>query len=233
MLNPGPLILAGGAEFDERMSDADRVWLAAGGRFRPRVGIFPTAATDRPDRAAANGVSYFRKLVTHSEPIMVTTRDTASDPRLLDQVHKLDFAYFAGGEPLYLADALAGTAAWQALVEAWQSGMGLGGSSAGAMVMCQAIYVREQWAAGLALGPGAVCLPHFTRRDEAGAQRARTAVTARGLIGLGIDESTALIWTASDGWRAAGRGRVTVLSESGVTTFDEGHVNAVPDPAFG
>jgi cyanophycinase len=229
-MNPGPVILAGGAEFDERMADADRVWLAARGMFRPRLGVFPTANTERPDRAAANGVSHFRRLVTHSEAVLVTSRDTASDERILEQVSKLDYAYFAGGEPLYLAETLAGSQVWAALLAAWRQGMGLGGSSAGAMAMCQAIYVREQWGAALALVPGVVCLPHFNRRDAGAVEQARRALTARGLVGLGIDESTALVWKAGEGWRAAGRGRVTLLTAEDLSFYQNGPIEHLPEP---
>jgi cyanophycinase len=229
----GPLILAGGAEFDERMAEADRVWLAARRKFRPRVGVFPTANTEHPDKAAANGVSHFRRLVTHSEPVMVTTPDTAGSERVLNQLPKLDYAYFAGGSPTHLAEVLSGSPAWRAMVENWRRGMGLGGSSAGAMVMCQAIFVQERWAAGLAVVPGAVCLPHFNRRDQAGSERARQAVSARGFVGLGIDESTALVWTGENGWRVAGRGTVSVLTESAIVRYEDGaSPKGLPDPSI-
>jgi cyanophycinase len=229
----GPLILAGGAEFDDRMAEADRVWLAAKGIFRPRLGLFPTANTERPDKAASNGVSHFRRLVTHSEAVMVTTRETAADPGIVEQIAKLDYAYFAGGNPTHLAETMAGSEAWVALVRAWEAGMGLGGSSAGAMVMCEAVYVQERWAAGLAVLPGAVVLPHFNRKDEASIERARKAVVGRGLAGIGVDESTALIWMAGEGWRVAGPGRVRLLTEAGAVTYGDGDSpEGVPDPSL-
>ena len=231
-MTPGPLILAGGAEFDERMAAADRAWLAARRIVRPRLGLFPTANTERPDRAAANGVRHFRRLVTRPEAVMVTTRETTEDGRVLSQVPDLDYAYFAGGDPLHLAETLAGSRVWEALVRRWREGMGLGGSSAGAMVMCNSVFVRERWAAGLALVPGVVALPHFNRRDAASADRARREVSARGLVGLGIDESTALVWTPEGGWRAAGEGSVHLLSDAGVQRYDDGAaVPGVPTPA--
>lgn len=227
----GPLILAGGAEFDERMDDADRAWLAGRQIGLPRLGVFPTANTERPDRAAANGASHFRRLATHAEAVMVTTTATAADTRILDQIGKLDFAYFAGGEPLYLAQTLAGSSVWAALAGRWRDAMGMGGSSAGAMALCQAIYLRDQWAEGLGLIQGVVALPHFNRRDAAAAERARRAVSERGLVGLGIDESTALVWTPDSGWRVAGLGRVRVLTASGMPAYSHGDTpEGVPAP---
>jgi cyanophycinase len=232
-VRPGPLILAGGAEFDERMDGADRAWLAAGGIGVPRVGVFPTANDERPDRAAANGAGHFRRLATHAEPVMVTTGATSADERILNQISKLDYAYFAGGNPLHLASALDGSPAWEALVARWREGMGLGGSSAGAMVLSERIFLREQWSDALGLVPGTVTLPHFNRRDADAIERARGAVASKGLVGLGIDESTALVWTAAGGWAVAGSGGVWVLDAEGARRYESGaRPDGVPQPAL-
>jgi cyanophycinase len=230
-VRPGPLILAGGAEFDERMDGADRAWLAARGIGVPRVGVFPTANDERPDRAAANGAGHFRRLATHAEPVMITTRPTSSDERILAQISKLDYAYVAGGNPLHLAATLARSPAWEAMLGRWREGMGLGGSSAGAMVLGQRIFLREQWSDALGLVPGTVTLPHFNRRDGEAIERAREAVTAAGLVGLGIDESTALVWTAGGGWVTAGEGGAWVLDAEGARRYEPGsRPKGIPDP---
>jgi cyanophycinase-like exopeptidase len=94
------------------------------------------------------------------------------------------------------------------------------------MVLCAAIYVQEQWADALGLVGDSVALPHFERRDRDASERARRAVSQRGLLGLGIDESTALVWSSADGWQVAGRGRVQVLASSGVTAHASGEAVA-------
>lgn len=229
----GPIILAGGAEFDDRMDDADRVWLASGvhGVWQPRVGIFPTANLERPDKAAANGVGHFRRLVTHAEAVMVTSPGTTEDTRVLNQVSKLDFAYFAGGEPEYLASTLDGSAVWRALAERWRAGMGIGGSSAGAMVMAAHVFLQERWSEGLGILQGVVVRPHFNRHDEPGAERMRLAITSRGLVGLGVDEGSAAVWSQSAGWRAAGPGRVLVLGSGGTQVHRDGEsIAGLSDP---
>ena len=162
---------------------------------------------------------------------MLFRSESTSDDRVLNQLSKLHFAYFAGGNPLYLAETLAGSRAWQALVERWRDGMGLGGSSAGAMVLNESIFLRERWADALGLVPRTVTLPHFNRRDEAAIERARVAVTSRGFVGLGIDESTALVWTSDTGWRVAGPGSVWVLSAEGSARYARGcKPDGVPEP---
>jgi len=226
-VSAGPLILAGGAEFDERMVEADRAWLAGWRIGEPRVGVFPTASDERPELAAANGVTHFQRLAANASAVMVTDRLSTDDEYALGQVAELDFAYFAGGNPLQLSRTLAGSAVWQALLERWRAGMGLGGSSAGAMVMCEALFLPatgsgERWADGLGIVAGTVAVPHLNRRDEAAIERARQAVAGRGYLGIGIDESTALIWTAAGGWRVAGPGRVCLLGREGVAPYRQG-----------
>src|SRR2546425_11914402 len=99
----GPLILAGGAEFDERMATADRVWLRLLGLGLPRLGLLPTANEERPQIAARNGARHFRGLVTNAEPLMVTDKASAADPKMVQQIEGLDAVYMAGGPPAYLA----------------------------------------------------------------------------------------------------------------------------------
>jgi cyanophycinase-like exopeptidase len=207
---PGPLILAGGAEFDDRMAVADRVWLRLLGLGMPRLGLLPTANEERPEMAARNGARHFRGLVTNAEPVMVTAPSSAADPKIVEQLESLDALYMAGGNPTYLARTLAGSPVWQTIERRWREGMGFGGSSAGAMAPCEAIYVQERWVDGLSLLRGLVVLPHFNRRDDAAAERARQTLTSKGFIGLGVDESTAAIWHSGT-WQAAGLGRVVVL----------------------
>jgi cyanophycinase-like exopeptidase len=227
---PGPLILAGGAEFDERMATADRVWLRLLGLGIPRLGLLPTANEARPEAAARNGVRHFRGLVTNAEPLMVTDKAGASSPKIVDKIEDLDAIYMAGGSPTYLAEALRASPAWEAMVRRWREGMAFGGSSAGAMAPCEAIYVQERWADGLGLVRGLVVLPHFNRRDEPAVEKARTAVTSRGLVGVGIDESTAAIWHKGS-WQAEGLGRVVVLAPAAITSYRAAEtIEELPQP---
>src|SRR6266567_355723 len=96
---PGPLILAGGAEFDDRMAVADRIWLKLLALGMPKLGLMPTANEDRPDIAARNGARHYRRLVTEAEPLMVTTAASAADEKIIGQIESLDAVYMAGGNP--------------------------------------------------------------------------------------------------------------------------------------
>jgi cyanophycinase len=206
---PGPLVLAGGAEFLPAMADADRALLDLLGR-RARVAVLPTAADRRPDLAAANGVRHFRSLGAQAAAAMITDRRSAAEHRHAALLDSADLVYMAGGNPRHLVESLAGSPAWETLRRRWREGMALGGSSAGAMVLCRAMLFQEEWAEGLDVVPDAAVLPHFERRDAAARRQAAAALGERSLLGIGIDESTAVIWSEGS-WRVAGRGSVHVL----------------------
>jgi cyanophycinase len=228
----GLLALAGGAEFDERMAEADREWLRRLG-VHPRLVVLPTANESRPDLAAANGVFHFQRLGADAESVLVTDAASANDPERLRPVESADCLYIAGGNPRYLFSVLYESLGWQTIERRWREGMALCGSSAGAMVLCQAVFLRDSWSDALALLPGAVCFPHFNNRDAASVEAVRLAVNRRGLVGLGIDESTVLyLWEGV--WRVSGPGRLSVLSPDGVAVFSAGDpVLGVPQPIGG
>ncbi len=217
----GPLLLAGGAEFDGRMADADKAVIDKLSVERARVVILPTANQDHPALAAANGVAHFLTLGVDAIDVQITDKSSAEDERLVAKLAEADFVYMAGGNPLYLLETLKASAALETMLRRWRDGMALGGSSAGAMVLCQVVFVQQQWADGWGILPGTVTLPHFNQRDEAWAERARQAVTARGLTGLAIDESTACLWLDGQ-WQAVGPGRVQLLTSSGIRAFESG-----------
>ena len=231
---PGPIILAGGAEFDTRMAPADRVWLGLLGvaeGVKPRLGVLPTAAEQRPELAASNGVSHFLSLKSAAEATMITGPQSASDEETIAAIDQLDAAYIAGGNPIHLADVLSGSPGVAEAGKSLAAGNGVGrlqrrghGSLRGDLLAKS--LGRSPWPA-----EGAVTLPHFNKRDEAAAERARDDVTSDGLVGLGIDESTALIWHEGI-WRVAGPGRVVVLNREGAAAyFDEQVISGLPDPA--
>lgn len=225
---PGLLVLAGGSEFEPPMARADRAWMAHLAPS-PRVLVLPTANVNHPGVAAANGALHFQGLGARPEPLLVTDRAGAASEDIVGRIESADAVYKAGGEPTYLAEVLQGSLLWDVLRRRWEEGMGLGGSSAGAMVLCQAMYLRGEWHAGLGLLEGAVVLPHFNRWDERRRQTAEGEVRARGLVGIGIDESTSL-YCHEGAWKVAGAASVTLIGSRYAVFSDGDVVEGLPLP---
>ncbi len=214
------------------MAAADRALLALLGP-RAWVVILPTAADRRPDLAGATGVAHFRSLGADAEAVLITDRATAHDDALVNQLAAADLVYMAGGNPRHLLESLRDTPAWETLRRRWREGMALGGSSAGAMVLCQAMLFQGKLIEALSLVPRSAVLPHFERRDAGSAEAAHKIFIDAGLVGVGIDESTALVWAPDGGWRVAGRGKVEVLSSEPISQYwDGGVVASLPPPTL-
>jgi cyanophycinase len=209
----GWLALAGGAEFQSGCDEADRMLIDAAGGAGAHVAIVPTAAAAEgaPKMAAANGVRHFNRLGAQAEGVMIVDAATANDESLAAQLAAARLIYIAGGDPGYLLRCLRDSLAWRAMLDAWRAGAVLAGSSAGAMVLCDAMWnpSASRVEPGLGVVRPAAVVPHH-RVGSAWVERLRDALGDDYSI-LGIAEQTALIWDSA-GWCVAGPGGVTIYA---------------------
>jgi len=222
---PGWLALVGGAEFQPDCDEADRLLIDAAGGAGAPAAIVPTAAAAEgaPRMAAANGVRHFSRLGAQAFGVMIVDSATANDPSLVAQVKSAQLIYIAGGDPGYLATSLRDSLAWRAMLETWRSGAVLAGSSAGAMVLCEAMWnpYARRMEAGLGLVKHGAVIPHHRPGSE-WVKHLREVLGEGGII-LGIAEQTALIWDGAR-WRATGPGNVTVYASGQRTLYHSSDV---------
>jgi cyanophycinase len=222
----GILVLEGGAEFRGEMRGPDLRAIELAGGFDAPVRILPTAAApDQNDaRAGSTGQAWFRSLgATDVEVVPLTDKDSASNPDVVSALRGAKLIYLLGGFPGYLAETLRDTPAWQAVLDAWQKGAVIAGSSAGAMVLCEKLYdpKAKKIVPGLGLLPGACLLPHHNTFGQLWG--ADLAGENPGLLLVGVDEQTGLINDGPDGrWTVHGRGRVTLYRDECRRTFASG-----------
>ena len=119
--------------------------------------------------------------------------------------------YLAGGSVLHLRSVLKASAVWDALVEAWTTGAVLAGSSAGAMVLGDAMVDPRGGALTLGLGllPQLAVLPHANNWPEEKTHRT-VRLASGGLRIAAIDERTALVRAPDGLWHRSGQGGVTI-----------------------
>ena len=210
------ILLEGGAEFGGSMSEPDlRAIQLAGGPDAP-IAILPTAAA--PDnnhrRAGNNGAQWFRSLgASHVDVVPVTDRSSANDPALVARIRTARFIYMLGGFPGHLGETLKGSLVWQAALEAYEQGAVIGGSSAGAMVMCEHYYdpYESKVLEGLRLLPFSCVIPHHNNSGRNWAGRLAAQLPEDTLIG--IDERTGLLNDSSGKWTVYGVGLVTIYRD--------------------
>jgi cyanophycinase len=227
----GYLLLEGGAEFGERMRDPDLRAIALAGGFDAPVRIIPTAAA--PDhnhqRAGNNGIRWFQSLGARDVlSIPVTDTASANDEKLAGALRQAKLIYMLGGFTHYLGQTLKESLAWAAVIEAYRNGAVIGGSSAGAMVMCEFYYdpgagrVYE----GLNLVSSSLVLPHHDTFGKNWAPKLLKQIPDVTLIG--IDEQTGMIDDGpEDSWIVYGRGTVTLYRNQAVETYSAGKAFSV------
>ncbi|MBL8091352.1 MAG: Type 1 glutamine amidotransferase-like domain-containing protein [Anaerolineales bacterium] len=232
------LLLAGGAEFGGQMREPDLQAIELAGGFDAPICIIPTATA--PDnnhkRAGNNGIRWFQSLGAKKVfSLDVIDSNSANDSSLAASVRTSKLVYLLGGFPRFLGETLKDSLCWDAVLDVYQNGGVIGGSSAGAMVLCEFYYdpYEKKLLNGLNLIPNACVLPHHNQFGKTWAKQLRELLPDS--ILLGIDEETGMISrSASRGkdetdsklssathpadWQVYGKGEVTVYrSESTVS----------------
>lgn len=205
----GPLALVGGMEWRDGCTFDRELLEASGG---DEVLVLPTAAAyEHPQRAVDTATGWFSTFGGKVRGLMVLARPDAEMEENVEAVRSATFIYLSGGSPLHLRSVLKDTPLWSALVEAWDGGAVLAGSSAGAMVLCDPMVDPRGGAFTLGLGlvNGLTVIPHANTWSHEKARRTFELAPSDCAV-VGIDEQTALIRNpdGADGWRAAGAGHV-------------------------
>ena len=213
----GIILLEGGAEFGGKMAEPDLRAIDLAGGFEAPICVIPTAAA--PDHnhlsAGRNAESWFRSLGARQVSVLpLIDRASANQPEIANALRQARFIYMLGGFTHYLGQTLLGSASWEAILEAYHAGAVVGGSSAGAMVLCQTYYDpgAGQVAEGLNLVPNACVLPHHNTFGSSWAPKLRKLLPDATLIG--IDERTGMLDDAEHAhWTVYGQGAVTIYQE--------------------
>lgn len=208
-MTTGPLALVGGMEWRDGCTFDRELLEASGG---DEVLILPTAAAyEHPQRAVDTAVAWFETIGGKARGLNVLARPDADDEVNVTAVKEARFLYLGGGSPLHLRSVLKDSALWAAIVEAWNGGAVLAGSSAGAMVMCDPMIDPRGGAFTLGLGlvNGLTIIPHANTWSHEKARRT-FELAPKDCAVVGVDEQTAVIRGTDGTWRAAGAGNVAV-----------------------
>jgi cyanophycinase len=221
----GILLLEGGAEFSGDMRAPDLKGIELAGGLDAPIRIIPTAAAaDHNDqRAGNNGIRWFQRLGARDvTSIPLLDKDSANDEKIAQSLQHAKLIYMLGGFTHYLGQTLRGSRAWQAVLEAYQRGAVIAGSSAGAMVMCERYYDPSQGQIhpGLDLVLNSLVLPHHNTFGKSWAAPLMVQIPQVTLIG--IDEQTGMIDDGANCWTVYGRGDVTLYSDGRKSTIHHG-----------
>ena len=156
-------------------------------------------------------------------------RRSGLDAGVAEMISASGFVFLPGGSPRYLADALRGSLVWKAILTVHRAGAVLGGSSAGAMVLCEKFYDPSagQVLPGLNLVPKVCILPHHDTFGRGWVPQ--LSRRTKEVLLVGIDEETGMLNDGPEGrWTVYGKGAVTLYASEGRTVYHSGEQFGLP-----
>lgn len=222
----GSLIVVGGGDTPPAVQE--RLVELAGGPGKAKIAVLPMAST-KFDEEAREVIDELKQL--KAEAVLVSiSRDEAKKEATAKHLEEFTGYWFLGGDQLRLAAMLLGTRALETIERRFHEGAVVGGTSAGAAVMSNAMLTGRgrrlkgaeaaelrkiaRGMADVALGfgffPGAIVDQHFMQRARY--NRLLSAVLDHPqLLGVGIDEETALLVRPDGFWEVLGSHYVKIF----------------------
>jgi cyanophycinase len=231
----GSLVIIGGAE-DKRADKAilKEVIKLAGGESSCIAII--TTATNSPMEAGLEYKKLFGELGAKSVvSINITDRESANNIEGLKILDDATCIFFVGGDQLRISSILGGTEVHRIIIKQYEEGRVIAGTSAGASMMSEIMVVEGKddeaprkctlkMAPGMDLLAGVIIDQHFNQRGRIGRLLAAVAQNPN-ILGIGIDEDTAMIVNKELEFTVEGSGVVTVVDgrDIGYTNISEQH----------
>jgi cyanophycinase len=238
----GRLFIIGGGDRDTEMT---RQFITLSEKVNTgRILVLPMAG-GTPAESGADMVKELKGLGAKNVEFRILTREEASKPEAAAILDGVGGVYFTGGDQARVTQALLNTPVHRRLLEVYEAGAVIGGTSAGAAIMSEVMITGdevkppeaghefESIAAGYVITtPGlgfiksAVIDQHFVVRKR---HNRLISVLAEhpALLGIGINESTAIIVGPDETFE--------VIGENNVLVYDPGrsHFEIRPDKAVG
>ncbi|HEX8833938.1 MAG TPA: cyanophycinase [Abditibacteriaceae bacterium] len=190
--------------------------------------VVTTMASHKPEGYFENYDKAFRELgVKDVQEMDVRERKETSDAAKLDLLDGATGVFFTGGDQLRITSTLGDSPMFRRLVEIYETGGVIAGTSAGASAMCETMLVKGSgreshrigdlhMAPGLGLVKDAIIDQHFAERGRMGRLLGAVAQNPR-VLGIGIDEDTAIIVEDETSFQVVGSGAVYVMDGGSVT----------------
>lgn len=216
----GYLIIIGGAE--DKTDDCNILKRAVEYLSDKDVLTILTTATQKPDEAGKEYKQVFGRLgVQNIQVLNINTREEANEEEYCNIMKKSKCIFFTGGDQLRITSILGGTKANEVIKEVYREGGIIMGTSAGASVMSSTMVVQGddnepakkctlKMAPGLDLIEDTIIDQHFDQRGRFGRLLCGVAENPY-VLGIGIDEDTAIIVYPDKHFEVLGSNTVTII----------------------
>jgi len=218
-------LLMGSGEFEPWSEAVERAALDGA---RGHVAVLPTASSAEGDevfdRWGRMGLEHYASMGLQARVVPIRSRWDAEREDLAAELESASMAFFSGGKPQHLAQAIHGTRAWDALNRALDRGAVYAGCSAGALVASQRRErgVKTGWVFGLGLVPHVSFGVHWDKvKAIPGLRSLVMSRIPKGSWFVGLEERTAIL---GDGqrWTVHGVGGVMVRHARGTEVYLDG-----------
>jgi len=214
----------------------------AGGPEKARIVVIPNASGDG-DTSCMDMAEEFHRLGVRNVDCCFLNREQASDPRAADQLNGATGVYFTGGDQARVTRALVGTPVHRRLLELYAGGTVMGGTSAGAALMSKVMItgderfskdtvnlfrsIRKDYVEtveGIGFLTDLIIDQHFVKRKRHN-RLISVVLEHPELVGVGIDEATAIIVRPNGFFDVIGAGNVMI--------YDATHATEIRSDAHG
>ena len=191
--------------------------------------VVATVASQLPNEMWEEYETVFRSLgVRHVHKLSIERREEAKSAQKRKILDDATAVFFTGGDQLRITSQLGDTPVYERLDEIYHAGGLIAGTSAGASVVCETMMVGGEgndshrigtglrMAPGLGFLKGVIVDQHFAERGRMGRLLGAVSQNPR-ILGIGIDENTAILVTGQRTFRVFGDGAVYVLDGSTVS----------------
>jgi cyanophycinase len=236
----GSLVIVGGGPRGEAITQ--KFIELAGGAGHARIAVLPMASS-----LPETGPESVAEFETHGVRAwsMNLTREQAMDAATARSLDSATGIWFPGGDQVRIMAVLEGTPTADAIRARYAAGAVVGGTSAGAAVMSTPMITGDERApggvrrdttqsfitvaredvvlsSGLGMVPGVIVDQHFLRRRRHN-RLISVVLEHPTLLGIGIDESTALVVESGKRW--------SIIGESAAIVYDARHAAITPSGA--
>jgi len=225
----GTLFIIGGGRRPESMM---KKFIELASKTRTgKIIIFPMASS-APKEVGPELVEQFKELGSHDVDYHILNREQAFQKENVEILDNIGGVYFSGGVQSRLTDILFNTPFHKRLLEIYEEGTIIGGTSAGAAVMSEIMITGDEnrevekghefetiQAKNIVTSPGlgflktAIIDQHFVTRKRHNRLISLVAENPE-LLGIGIDESTAIIIKENETFEVIGEKNVIVYDAS-------------------
>ena len=218
---PGHLVIIGGGEDRTDGKPILARFVELSGGPGSRIAVITAASRHHAEMMAVYTRAFGDLGVSDLVPVRVDSRAEADDPRIGRLLEGAGGIFMTGGDQRRLVALVGGTALACAMHQAFEAGTCIGGTSAGASALSERMLAAAEPAsapdqappamsAGLGFLRGAAVDEHFSERRRLG--RLLCVVASNpDLLGMGIDEDTAVVVEPNAGVEVLGTGAVTLI----------------------